>query len=88
MTYKSKLTRKGQSTIPVQLRRILGLKTGQYLTYRFVEERRAIEVKIMPDASELMGSLKSTKKYDKKAIAEAVKKYKIAEWKRKEKRST
>lgn len=57
-----KLTRKGQLTIPVELRTLLNIKEGDRLAFVLDENERVIEVKPKTKKSirGVMGALKST----------------------------
>lgn len=55
----SKMTTKGQVTIPVSLRRKLGVEPADRVV--FVEKEDAILVKKIPDVGELYGSLENKK---------------------------
>lgn len=57
---QSKLTSKGQTTIPIQVRRALRLKAKQRLLYR-IEGRQVILKAEEEDISDLYGCLKSKK---------------------------
>lgn len=80
------LTRKGQTTIPVEIRRALDLQQGQALDYSFNKKDRIIEIRAIPPFESLMGSLKTNIKWDKKKAQEAMKKAMIEDYARKLKR--
>ncbi|MEK7534973.1 MAG: AbrB/MazE/SpoVT family DNA-binding domain-containing protein [Patescibacteria group bacterium] len=71
MLYQSKVTRKGQATIPVKLRQKLGLKVGQYFNYSLDPKTNTIEIKPIPDFSELRGIFKTNIKWNKKLAQKA-----------------
>jgi len=73
MMISTSITQKGQVTIPVHIRRKLGLKTGQKVA--FEEKGDVIVMKSMPDFFSLRGSLKTIKKYDKKKVRKVVGEY-------------
>ena len=64
------VTQKGQTTIPVSIRRKLGLKPGNKVLF----EERGEEVILKPAVkiSLLRGSLKTLKKYSKTRVKQAV----------------
>lgn len=68
--YTSTITTKGQATIPSPIRKKLKLKPGEKVV--FEERGDEIVIKKNSDVDDLMGSLKTDKKYDKKKIREAV----------------
>lgn len=70
MQYITKVTSKGQATIPIHIRKKLKVKPGQSVI--FEERDNAVLIKSMPDLDNLMGSLKTKIKYDKKKAYEAV----------------
>ena len=70
MQYTTTLTQKGQATIPVALRRKLSLKTGQSIV--FEERGDTVVIKSSPNLENLMGSLKTNIKYNKKKAFKAV----------------
>lgn len=78
MQYSTTLTQKGQATIPVSLRRKLGLKKG----HKVVFEERMDEVVIKKRLSldELQGSLKSDIKFNDKAADKAVGEFLASEY--------
>lgn len=85
MTYKGKLNRKGQITIPVALRQRYNLYPGQ--TVVIDDSMDIVNIKPTQDIASLRGSLKSNLPYDEKAIREAVEKYRIENYLAKEARS-
>jgi len=88
MIYQSKLTRKGQSTFPVALRKRLGLKVGQYLNYALNETTNKVEIEPETDLADLQGVFKTNIKWNKKAAQKAVEAYKLKEWEAKMRRSS
>lgn len=68
--YITTLTQKGQATIPVSIRRKLGLKTGEKVV--FEEKGKDVTIKRALNLSELKGSLKSNIKYDDREADKAI----------------
>lgn len=64
------ITQKGQVTIPVNIRKKLGVETGQRVV--FEERGDEVVVKAVPDFLSLMGSIKTKIKYDKRKARKAV----------------
>lgn len=73
MMIATTITQKGQVTIPVHIREKLNVKTGQKVV--FEERGDEVFVKAVPDFLSLMGSVKTTKKYNKQQADRAVGKY-------------
>lgn len=72
---ESTLTDKGQTTVPKEVRKALGIKSGQRLQWD-VTENGAATVRPEPSALALFGSLKSSKKFPGiKAEKAAARKY-------------
>lgn len=66
MPYISTLTQKGQVTIPVEIRRFLGLSPSDQVA--FLKREKEVIVKPAVDFLSLKGSIKTRKKYsDQKA---------------------
>ncbi len=70
--YPATLTSKGQITIPVSVRRVLGLNTGDKID--FVLSRDRIEVLKLGKVSDFYGSIKVEGAQDFRRIRESVKK--------------
>ena len=75
----SKLTDKGQTTVPQEIRDALKVKPRQRLTWELQEDRSAV-VRPQASALELFGSLKSPKKFpgragEREAVSRAVGKH-------------
>jgi len=70
MMYSTSITQKGQVTIPVLIRKKLGLKTGQKVVFR--DRGKDVIIEPIPDFLDLMGSLKTKKKYDKEKARKAI----------------
>lgn len=58
MVYQTTITRKGQITIPKDIRDILRLDEGRKLEIEFEEKRREIKIKSAPDILDLAGTFK------------------------------
>jgi len=71
--YATTITQKGQATIPVAIRRKLGIKPGQKLFFR--DKGDEIVIGAVPSFHSLRGSLKSKRKYSDQKANEAVGKY-------------
>ncbi|MDO8570626.1 MAG: AbrB/MazE/SpoVT family DNA-binding domain-containing protein [Candidatus Daviesbacteria bacterium] len=64
------VTSKGQATIPLFIRLKLGLKPGEKIM--FEERGKDVILKKSPNFLDLMGSLKTKKKYNKKVAYKAI----------------
>ncbi len=73
MMISSSITQKGQVTIPISIRKKLGLKTGQKVA--FTDRGKDVVIEPIPNFLDLMGSLKTKKKYNKKKVRQAVGEY-------------
>lgn len=73
MQFVTTLTQKGQATIPVHIRKKLDIKAGQKVA--FEERGGEVIIKAAPDFLDLIGSLKTNKKYDSKKAEIAVGQY-------------
>jgi len=73
MLYSSTLTQKGQVTIPVQIRRLLGLLP--YKKVMFTQIKGRVFLSPAKHFLDLKGSLKSHKRYSDKAADKAVLEY-------------
>ena len=60
MTIRSKITAKGQTTIPVEIREALGLKQGDHVTYTM--EGKTVRIGKTRSAMELAGILHDPKR--------------------------
>lgn len=78
MQYTTTLTQKGQATIPVSLRRKLGLEKGHKIT--FEERGEDIIVKKNLSLDELQGSLQSNIKFNDKKADKAVAEFVASEY--------
>ena len=78
------VTKKGQVTIPVSLRKKLNITSGTKVN--FVYENGQIVLKPIPDFRSLRGIIKTDKKYNKKEIERAIGDHIKEEWGKKMKR--
>jgi len=62
MPYQTTITRKGQITIPKEIREILKLRTGRKLEIEFEKRKKEIRIKSAPDILDLAGSFKPKRK--------------------------
>jgi len=67
------VTQKGQVTIPVDIRRHLGLKPGD--SVQFYRTNGEFKLKPLPDFFSFRGSLKSKKPLNKRIIRQAIGKH-------------
>jgi len=67
MSYQTTITRKGQITIPKEIRKILELKEGERVSIEVEREKKEIRIKSYPSIFELAG------KFEPKKIESAVK---------------
>lgn len=61
MTYQTTITRKGQITIPKEIREILKLKVGKKLDIDFEKKKKEIKIKAAPDILDLAGTFRPKK---------------------------
>ncbi|KKU44388.1 MAG: Looped-hinge helix DNA binding domain, AbrB family [Berkelbacteria bacterium GW2011_GWA2_46_7] len=80
------LTRKGQTTIPVEIRRALDLQQGQALDYSLNKKDGVIEIRAIPPFESLLGVLKTNIKWDKKKAQKAMEEGFVEDYKKKLKR--
>ena len=73
MMISTSITQKGQVTIPISIRKKLGLKTGQKVA--FTDRGKDVVIEPIPNFLDLMGSLKTRKKINPKAWDKAIGKY-------------
>lgn len=76
------VTQKGQVTIPISIRKAIGVKPGQKVG--FERKKNQIILKPAVDFFSLRGSIKSKKPFDIKAMDKAVEKLVVAEYVKKE----
>lgn len=61
MVYQSTITKKGQITVPKDLRDFLGLKTRSKISFQLEKNKKEIKIKKEPDILDLAGKFKSKK---------------------------
>lgn len=61
MIYQSTITKKGQITIPKDLRDFLGLKPASKVSFELQKDKKGIKIKKEPDILDLAGKFKSKK---------------------------
>lgn len=61
MTYTATVTQKGQVTIPVEIRKYLGIKPREKVTFTRLNDQ--VTINPAKDLLQLRGSLKSSRKY-------------------------
>lgn len=61
MSYQTTITRKGQITIPKEIREILKLEVGKKLDVEFERKKKEIKIKPAPDILDLAGTFKPEK---------------------------
>lgn len=62
MIYQTTITRKGQITIPKEIRDILKLGVGKKLDIEFEKKKQMIKIKAAPDILDLAGTFKPKRK--------------------------
>lgn len=62
MSYQSTMTRKGQITIPKEIRKDWGLEGGEKLDIDYEKEKKKATIKPAPDILDLAGTFKPKKK--------------------------
>ena len=70
MAYQTTITRKGQITIPKEIREILKLREGKKLQIEFERKKKEIRIKSAPDILDLAGKFKPKKAIDPVKIRE------------------
>jgi len=76
MVYSTTITKKGQITIPKEIRDVLRLSEGKKLFVEFEKKKEEIRLKPYPDILEIAGKFKVKKKINVlKAREEMEKKY-------------
>lgn len=58
MIYQSTITKKGQITIPKNLRDFLGLKPASKVSFELQKDKKGIKIKKEPDILDLAGKFK------------------------------
>ena len=62
MTYQTTITKKGQITIPKEIREILKLEEGKKLGVELERKKQEIKIKPIPDILDLAGTFKPKKR--------------------------
>jgi len=75
MTYQTTITRKGQITIPKEIRDILALESGKKLELELEREKREVRIKPTHDFLELAKKIKVKKKIDPLKAREYMEKF-------------
>lgn len=72
MAYLTTITKKGQITIPKEIREILKLKEGKRLEIELEKRKKEIRLKPIPDILDLAGTFKPRKKINVLKAREAM----------------
>lgn len=75
MTYSTTITRKGQITIPKEIRDILELEEGKKLNIEFERKKKEIKIKPTHDFLEIAKKIKVKKKIDPVRAREYMEKF-------------
>lgn len=70
MAYQTTITKKGQITIPKEIREILKLREGKKLEIKLEKKKKEIRIKSAPDILDLAGKFKPKKIVDPVKIRE------------------
>lgn len=71
MQFTSSVTQKGQATIPVQIRQLLGIKPNSKIVFE-IKDNNEIAIKPVVDFFRLKGSVQTKKPFDPDAMEKAV----------------
>lgn len=71
MQFTASVTQKGQATIPVTIRRYLGIKPNTKIVFE-LKNNNEVSIKPVTDFFALKGSIKSHKPFDLSAMEKAV----------------
>ena len=71
MNFTTTVTQKGQATIPVQIRQLLGIKTNTKIVFE-IKNNKEVSIKPVLDFFSLKGSIKTNKPFDMEAMEKAV----------------
>lgn len=74
MTYSTTISKKGQITIPKEIREILELDEGKKLEVKLERKKKEIKIKPTPDILDLAGTFKPKKKISVLKAREAMEK--------------
>lgn len=66
------VTEKGQVTIPIRYRDLLGITAGKKIKFSYKSKTKELRLALLGGITSLRGILKSKKKYDKKRAREAI----------------
>lgn len=75
MVYQTTITKKGQITIPKEIREILKLTEGKKLQIEFERKKKEIRIKPVPDILDLAGKFKTKRKINVVKTRELMEKY-------------
>lgn len=73
MQFTTSVTQKGQATIPVQIRQLLGIKANTKIVFE-LKNNKEVFIKPVLDFFSLKGSVKTKKPFSVKAMEKAVEK--------------
>ena len=71
MNFTTTVTQKGQATIPVQIRQLLGIKKNTKIVFE-IKNNKEVSIKPVVDFFSLKGSVKTDKPFDVEAMEKAV----------------
>ena len=71
MQFISSVTQKGQATIPVQIRQLLGIKANTKIVFE-LKNNNEVSIKPVVDFFTLKGSIKTSKPFNVEAMEKAV----------------
>jgi len=71
MNFTTTVTQKGQATIPVQIRELLGIKKNTKIVFE-IKNNMEVSIKPVVDFFSLKGSIKTNKPFDIEAMEKAV----------------
>jgi AbrB family looped-hinge helix DNA binding protein len=71
MNFTTTVTQKGQATIPVQIRELLGIKKNTKIVFE-IKNNKEVSIKPVVDFFSLKGSIKTNKPFDVEAMEKAI----------------
>lgn len=71
MQFTTSVTQKGQATIPVQIRQLLGIKANTKIVFE-LKNNKEVSIKPVTDFFSLKGSVKTNKPFNVEAMEKAV----------------
>ncbi len=71
MQFTTSVTQKGQATIPVQIRQLLGIKANTKIVFE-LKNNQEVSIKPVQDFFSLKGSVKTNRPFNVKAMEKAV----------------